>query len=225
MNAKLRAASILLAAFTEFRLMAERKATKTRRASRPLCHAAKISDYRFRKVLWHFAADHSATDTAKATGLSLNSVAGIFRKLRVFFFEAGLFTDFHEGRDPLAALDAHSATFEHGLLSFHLARVRERNGLKSLAGEPDYHFAESHWRYHFHLMAAQRPDAPVQEMMFAHLLEIIRLCGPVGKPPTNLEAGLLAVLRQMDQRIAWLERNAPGFMSAVHRKQLKAIRD
>lgn len=55
---------------------------KPRQRRRPLYHSAKISEYRFRKVLWHFVRDHSASETARATGLSVNSVHAIFRKIR-----------------------------------------------------------------------------------------------------------------------------------------------
>jgi len=200
--------------------MPARKSTKAGRAARGLYHSAKISDYRFRKVLWHFVRDDSATGTARATRLSVNSVSAIFRKLRVYFTEAGLFTDFYEGHDPLTH-DSGLITTEHSLLAFHIARVRVHNGLKSPATEPDYHFAESHWRYHFHVMARERPSGEVHAMMFGHLMEIIRLCGPIGTRPANRRAGLMAIARQMDQRIAWLERNAPGFNDAALRSGLR----
>lgn len=181
--------------------MSGRKVKKAKRSGRPLYHSAKISDYRFRKVLVSFVRDDSAIETARACGLSINSVAGIFRKLRVYFFEVGLLRDFYEGRDPLEESEPEDVRFEHDLLTFHLARVREKNGLKSPMSEPDYHFAESHWRYHFHVMASERADAPIQKMMLAYLLEIIRICGPVGTKPGNRRAGFLAVMRQMDQRM------------------------
>lgn len=220
----LRATAILLSSLMELLPMAARKSAKTKRLPRPLYHSAKISEYRFRKLLLCFVRDQSATDTAQACGLSVNSVAGIFRKVRVYFVEVGLFTDFYEGRDPLADIDYESARYEHDLLTFHLARVRAKNGLKSPASEPDYHFAESHWRYHFHVMARERPDSPVHDMMLGHLLEIIRICGPIGTKPINRRAGYQAILRHMDQRIAWLERNGPGFMSTEWRSALRTVR-
>lgn len=191
--------------------------------ARPLYHAAKISDYRFRRVLACFVCDHTATETAQRTGLSVNSVDATFRKLRVFFFEARLFTDIYDGADPTAHW-GNDPAFEKALLEFHFARIRAHRGLKSPAHEPDYHFAESHWRYHFHVLARERTDAPVETMMFSHLLEIIRLCGPAGAKPRNHRAGIEAVLRQMDQRIAWLERNAPGFGTDARRRELRGIR-
>jgi hypothetical protein len=203
--------------------MPEDSTAKPRRRSRPLCHAAKISDYRFRKVLWHFVRDQSATDTASATHLSLNSVVSIFRKLRVFFWEVGLFTDIYEGQDPLTN-HSNEPVFEKALLEFHFQRVRDRQGLKSPAHEPDYHFAESHWRFHFQVIMQERASAPVNAMMFSHLLELIRLCGPVGIRPRNRRAGMEAVMRQMDQRVLWLERNAPGFSATALRSIFREIR-
>jgi hypothetical protein len=203
--------------------MLSQKNAKARRASRPLYHSAKISDGRFRKVLGHFVYDHTAALTARETNLSANSVVAIFRKLRIYFTDIGQFTDFYEGQNPLA-YDSDNPMFEKGLLAFHLRRVREKHGLKSPAHEPDYHFAESHWRYHFYVLSLERPSGQVHAMMFSHLLEIIRLCGPIGTRPVNRRAGLLAVMHQMEQRILWLERHGPGFRSAHLRNELKSIR-
>lgn len=190
---------------------------------RPLYHSAKISEARFRRVLWYFVRDATVAETARGTGLSDNSVAGIFRKLRVFFYEAGLFTDIYGGRDP-NEVDYGEPVFERDLIAFHLGRVRAKRGLNGPMTEPDYHFAESHWRFHFHVMERQRPAEPVHGMMLAHLLEIIRLSGPVGTKPVNTRIATKAILRQMDQRIAWLERNAGEFRTPAMRKELGAIR-
>lgn len=190
----------------------------------PLYKSAKISDYRFRKVLWAFVCDASATEAAQATGLSVNSVHAIFRKIRVFFFEAGLFQDYYGGQDPVSFQSA-NPFFEKKLLKFHFGRIGAKQGLKSPDNEPPYHFAESCWRFDFKVMAEQRQSDHVLQMMQAHLLEIIRLCGPIGAPPRNKEQGLLAVLRQADQRILWLERNAPGYTDQAKRAELRAIRD
>lgn len=191
---------------------------------RSLYHAAKISDYRFRKVLWHYVRDHSAAQTARETGLSANSVAAIFGKLRMFFFEVRLFTDIYQGQDP-CAFPSEDLTFERDLLAYHLERVSRMRLAQCPPDEPDYHFAESHWRFHFQVLLSQRATDEVYAMMLAHLVEIIRLCGPVGAKPSNLGAGLLAVVRQMDQRIAWLERNGPEFRSEERRAELKSIRE
>lgn len=195
---------------------------KWKRSAKPLQYAGKISNYRFRDVLWHFVRDHNANETARATRLSANSVVGLYRKLRVFFYEAGLFTDIYDGQDALSQ-SANEPRFEKALLEFHFERIRVHRGLKSPAHEPDYHLAESHWRFHFHIMAGERPDAPVEAMMAAHLLEIIRLCGPVGARPANLRAGAEAIRRQTDQRLLWLVRNAPGFATPERRSALRSI--
>lgn len=196
---------------------------KRKRRARPLYHSAKISDYRFRKVLWHFVRDHTASETAHATKLSVNSVHAIFRKLRVYFFEAGLFMDFYGGIDP-EDYESDNPLFEFQLLEFHFRRVQDKKGLRSPTNEPPYHFAESCWRYDFKVMMDERASEQVYAMMLSHLVEIIRICGPIGRKPENRKAGIRAVFRQMDQRILWLERNAPGFGSADMRARLKAIR-
>lgn len=203
--------------------MAEPKKAKPRRRARLLYHSAKISDYSFRKVLWHFVCDHSAHETAKATRLSVNSVHAIFRKLRVYFYDVGLFQDFYEGKDPLA-VETDMPDFEYDLINYHLKRYGEKHGFKSPSTEPHYHFAESHWRYDFEIMRRERDSDAIYEMMMAHLVEIIRICGAVGSKPTNREAGLHAVLRQMEQRIAWLERNAKRFQNDAMRSALNLLR-
>ncbi|MCW2308944.1 hypothetical protein [Rhodobium gokarnense] len=167
--------------------------------------------------------DHSATETARQTGLSLNSVHAIFRKIRVYFYEAGLFTDFYGGQDPLA-YESDNPLLEFQLLEFYLKRHRTKMGLRSPTTEPPYHFAESCWRYDFHVMMKERRSEQVYDMMLAHLVEIIRICGPVGRKPENRALGLRAVMRQMDGRILWLERNAPGFRQDHRRAALREIR-
>lgn len=198
------------------------KARRKRRAN-PFRRSAKISDYRFRKVLEHFARDDSATEAARATKLSVNSVHALYRKLRIFFFEAGLFVDFYVGHDP-QEFESDNPVFEQALLEFHFARIRDKRGLKSLTNEPPYHFAESCWRYDFKVLMTQRPSEAVHAMMLSHLLELIRLCGPVGAAPRNRAEGLRAVARQIDQRILWLERNAPAFAATTMRAALKEAR-
>ncbi len=190
---------------------------------RSLTRASKIGDVKFRRVLAHFVRDHTATETARQTALSVNSVVAIFSKLRVYFWEVGLFTDYYDGQDP-RNFEGGNEHFERELLAFHFGRVREKRGLRSSAGKPDYHFAESHWRFHFHVIREQRLSADVHAMMLSHLLELIRVCGPVGGRPGNREAGLRAILRQTDQRTLWLERNAPAFRSSQDRAMLKDIR-
>lgn len=165
-----------------------KSATVKRKKAKRLYHSAKISDYRFRKVLRCFAQDRSARDTARETGLSINSVASLFHKLRVFFTELKLFSDLYEGKDP-SDFEPGMELYERALLEFHFQRVRAKHGLNSPMDEPDYHFAESCWRYHYKVMADQRASDQLPTMMFNHLLELIRLCGPVGKTPVNRRAG------------------------------------
>jgi hypothetical protein len=170
-------------------------------------------------VIWHFVRDHSASEAARATGLSINSVHALYRKLRVFFFEVGLFLDYYQGEDPVS-FEGDNPVEEHRILSFHLARNGAMHGLRSPTSEPPYHFAESCWRYDFHVMMAERPDEAVYGMMERHLLELIRLCGPIGARPRNRAGGLRTVMRQADERIAWLRRSAHGFRDEVLRAGL-----
>jgi hypothetical protein len=188
-----------------------------------LFRAAKISDYRLKRVVAQFARDASATEAARATGLSVNAAHDLYRKLRVFFFEVGLFLDYYAGHDP-ETFESEDPALEKAILDFHFERVAARRGLKSPATEPPYHFAESCWRYDFKVLMDERPSDAVRAMMLAHLLELIRLCGPVGAPPRNRAAGALAVARQIDQRILWLERNAPGFSDKATRQALREAR-
>lgn len=187
-----------------------------------LYRAAKISEGRFRKVLDCFARDESVTEAARLTGLSINTTHAIYRKLRVFFYEVGLFLDFYQGNDPLT-YDSGDPHGEFALLEFHFARIRAKRGLKSPKDDPPYHLAESWWRYQFKVLMNERPSDAVHAMMVTNLLELIRLCGPVGAPPRNLEAGALAISRQLDQRITWLRRNAPGFADDETREALSQI--
>lgn len=198
---------------------------KRPRSAKPLYRSSKISERTFRHVLEHFAHDRSATETAKLTGLSLNSVAAIFHKLRVFFFEAGLFRDFYETLKYGGEITIDDEIAEMKLLELHFRRMAAKRGLHDrTGGEPDYHLAESFWRLGYSVMAQQRPTETVHAMMYSHLLEVIRICGPVGSRPTKRRQGLLAVMRQMDQFTLWLERNAPEFSSERQRQELREIR-
>lgn len=182
------------------------KEKKRKSARRRLYHGGKISDAMFKKVLWHFVRDDSASDTARAIGLSINSVHAIYRKVRVYFYEVGLFMDFYAGQDPLE-YESDNPHFEKALLEFHFERVRARNGLKSPASEPPYHFAESCWRYDFKVIAEERSSPYVHDMMLAHLLEIILVCGPVGAIRRPSLSSALVVERQYYQRVLWLLRS------------------
>lgn len=198
---------------------------KPPRATKPLYRSSKISERVFRQVLEHFAHDRSATDTAKLTGLSLNSVAAIFHKLRVFFFEVGLFMDFYETLKTGGDITLDDEIAEMQLLEFHMQRMAAKRGLHTRSGQPDYHMAESFWRLGYSVMAQQRPIQSIHAVMLSHLLEVIRICGPVGAKPTKRRLGLLAVMRQMDKFALWLERNAPEFKSDRLRQELREIRD
>ena len=192
---------------------------RSRKRQSPLAHASKISDYRLRKVIGHFVRDHTATDAARATGLSINSANALYQKLRAFFCEVRLFTSYYD-RVRVLGDEAADAAFEQELLAFHRQRSAAKRGLKTPLGEPDYHFAETCWRYDFIVIMRERPSEAVYAMMERHLIELIRLCGPLGSTPRNRLAGAKAAMRQVDERIAWLLRNAPGFRSSDQRREL-----
>jgi len=198
------------------------KNTGAKRVRRPLYHASKISEARFVKVLWHFAKDDTVAETAFRTGLSGNAVNTIFVKLRRFFIEAGLFTDIYQGGDPAEGSELAEIEYERHLIEFHFARVRAKRGIGSGPAEID-HFAESHWRFHYAMLVEDRGGDAVHHMMHRHLLEMIRRCGPVGRPPVNHREGLKLCLTQMDERISWAERNSPKFRDERTRRALRQL--
>jgi hypothetical protein len=200
--------------------MANRRKSKTRRRRRPLYHSAKISAYRFRRILWHFVRDRSASETARRTGLSVNSVNDLYRKIRIYFFEAGLFMDFYGGAgwakyDPEADKE-----FEQSLLAFHRSRLRGRP-VRTRSAELDYHLAESWWRLDFAMIMRERRSEVVYDMMMGQLLAVIRVAGPVGRKPGNRAERRRVIARLTDQKILWLQRNAPSFATAELRSGLE----
>lgn len=202
------------------------KSARPRRVRRPLCHASKISEARFKKVLWHFAKDDTVAEAARQTGLSQNAVSTIFVKLRRFFTEVGMFTDVYEGVDPAEGLPGgerdEAIHFEFELIEFHFARLKAKRGFGSGPAEIDQ-FNESHWRFHYAKLLGDRGGDGVHHMMHRHLLEMIRRCGPVGKPPANRREGLKLCLAQMDERILWAERNSLRYRDETSRQALRDI--
>ena len=89
----------------------------------------------------------------------------------------------------------------------------------------DYHFCGNFRRFHYARMMEGRPTEPVYQMMFSHLPAHIRLSGPVGLPPKKSLESLRLMQRQMDQRLSWMERNAPAFRDEASRATLREIRE
>jgi hypothetical protein len=195
--------------------------SQAKRRTRRLYHSAKISDYRFRRVLWHFVRGHTATETARATRLSVNSVNELYGKIRTYFFEAGLFKDFYGGTGWAAYDPEQDKEFEQSLLAFHRRRLRSRRGVKTRPGQPDYHLAESWWRLDFAMILRERPSDAVYDMMIGQLLAVIRVAGPVGRRPANSTQLRRTLARLIDQRILWLQRNAASFATPALRAGLE----
>lgn len=210
--------------------MARKAKAKSQRRAKPLYFSAKISDYQFRKVVWHFTLDHSAAEAAKHVRLSVNSISAIYAKLRRFYFDYGLFGDPYKGGDPREGFAREGfEDVEHKLLTLHLERVAAKHGQPdTVMGEPDYHLSESNWRFGFDDLMKQRGPELVQRMMYAHLMEFLRRFGPVGarQPPTVDErrAGLTLALEQFDRTVLWMERNAEKFRDVEKRSELRRLR-
>ncbi|GLK75061.1 hypothetical protein GCM10008171_03150 [Methylopila jiangsuensis] len=96
-------------------------------------HSAKISEAQFRRVLWSFVIDEPLAQASRRTGLSANSLSGIYAKLRVFFTELGVFRDIYEGGDPRDGTPKGEdfEGFEYRLIPFHFARVNAKRRTKS----------------------------------------------------------------------------------------------
>ena len=207
------------------------KLRKQRSGGKTLYRAAKISDYQFKKVLWHFVLDHSAERAASQMDLSANSIGAIYAKLRRFFFDHGLFVDPYRGGDPRDGYErGGDEEIEFRMLDFHLRRVSAKHGsLDARPGEPDYHLAESYWRSHFSSLRDERGDEAVSRLMYDNLFEFVRRFGPVGSITPIATAKLLAakqlVLEQQDRRILWLERNASSLRDPDSRQALRQLRN
>lgn len=210
--------------------MARAGKSKTAKAANRFYRAAKISEYQFKRVLWAFVQDEPVAEAARHIALSANSINAIYTKLRKFFFEYGLFRDLYKGGDPRQGLSTPGfEDVEHLILLFHLKRVKEKRGkLDSAMDAPDYHFAESNWRFDFHDLKKERGPDAVYRMMYANLLEFIRRFGPVGGPPptsAQFREGRVLALEQLDRMILWLERNSVKFRSPEERQALRQLRE
>jgi hypothetical protein len=183
-----------------------------------LCHAAKISDYRFKRLLRCFVEDVSATEAASRLGLSVGSVNAIYRKLRAFLAETSLFDNLYE-IDPTPPPEA-----ELQYIRFHLARVGRKRGIAPDDLSHDLHFRESCWRYECQLLSGFGARS-VQDMMYQDILALIRRCGPVGRPVRNPLAAYKYLLERNERIAAWLQRNSAELRDPRHREQLRRIRD
>jgi len=201
--------------------MPRRPNSKARPARNRYYRRAKISEYQFRKILWLFALDLTPTQAAARMALSLNAVHAVYVRLRRYFTEAGVFRDFYRMPEGVALTDEAELRF----LEFHLARVEPMQGLPPLKhGEDDLHLFESNWRFEYQVFRHAQRQANVERMMYDDLLSVISLCGPINTTPQNRKAALDMLRRRLDERLLWLERNAPLFKAPQHRVELRAIR-
>jgi hypothetical protein len=208
--------------------MARRSKSETKHLRNRFYHSAKISEYQFKRVLWSFVLDEPVAEAAKHIDLSANSINAIYAKLRVYFTALGVFKDIYEGGDPKEGTPKGEdyEGFEFRLLSFHLERAKGKRRMKDVQiGEINYNWNESFWRFHYSILTDGRPSEAVHRMMYAHLLAQIRLCGPVGAPPKNLEESARLNDEHFKQRIRWLERNSPAFKDEASRTALREFRE
>ena len=157
-------------------------------------------------MLWHFVVESTVSQAADATGLSRNSIAAIYSKLRKYFVDCGLFHLPSVLRDEFTRLDPEWAH----LMEYHRMRIAEKRGVRK-TNEFDYHLAETCWREEYKAVMMERPSKGVYEMMNRNLLQVIRLCGPVGKANPNKASGLLAYLYHSRELSLWLQRNVPEY--------------
>jgi len=211
--------------------MAARPAhSKTRRA-KPLYRSSKISEYKFKRVLWSFVLDEPVAHAASHIALSANSINAIYAKLRKFFFAYGLFRDPYRGRDPREGFDVENVEdAEYYMLRYHLGRVAsKRNRLDAPLNGPDFHFAESCWRFDFSMLEVERGPHLVQRLMYQNLMEFIRRFGPVGAKsepsPQERREGVRLAMEQLDRLVLWLERNSVKFRDPGEKAQLRALRE
>ena len=191
-------------------------------------HSAKISEAQFKRVLWSFVIDEPLKQASKRTGLSANSLSGIYAKLRVFFTELGVFRDIYEGGDPREGTPKGEdfEGFEYRLIPFHFARIDAKRRTKpTQISEIDYHWNESFWRFNYSILTHGRPSDVIERMMFTHLMAHIRQSGPVGKPARKRAEAEALDRQHLIIRLRWLERNSPYFAEAEPRAQLRAIRE
>jgi hypothetical protein len=211
--------------------MARGLKSATRQPANRFYHSAKVSEYQFKRVLWAFILDQPVAEAAKRIAISANSINAIYAKLRLFFTEIGLFEDIYRGGDPADGTeygddDEDAIRYEHAVLGFHLKRAKAKRRQKpTVIGEPDYNWGESVWRFNYSVLTNGRESPAIYRMMYAHLLAHIRLSGPIGLPPKKCKDSARLECHQLDQRILWLERNAPDFRDEAARAELHEIRD
>jgi len=192
---------------------------KPKRRKSQLYASSKLSDYQFKKVLWHFARDDTASEAAKHVRLSINSINAIYTKLCSFFVEARLFMSIYD----ILGDEQIEPEYEEALVGFHFLRIGEKHGLRNKAAHMQ-HFAESCYRFD-RRMAVDRGDSEnLERIIYQEMLGLIRAAGPIGKPVSDPLAALEFVLELQDAQLSRMERFTHAYGSDETRAFIKEMR-
>ncbi len=187
--------------------------------------AAKISEYQFKKLLWNFAHDISPTETSRHMRLSLNSVNAIYMKIRRYFVELGHFPDIQVDQEELEFSDEIAVDSDEAFIRFHRNRMSRKYGLVKNADIHGLHRCESCWRYVNLELLNDGRDTNIPRMMYRDLIALIRICGPLGSPITNLDKALEYRRQRVEQRLLWLQRNSTRHKSVELRALLTRLKE
>lgn len=176
---------------------------------------AKFSEYHFKKILKYFVEDSTPTAASKDIALSLNTINTVFVRIRMHFVALGLFYDF-ESPELEISDDARQA-----IRNFHNQRMRARRGIINPASK-SLHRCESQWRYNYIAIFNLGDSGAAFDQMFADLLELITISGPIGGGIEKMDQASQCILEQMARRLTWMERNSPDMKRLELRPFLKA---
>ncbi len=195
------------------------KRKQKRRRSR-LYASSKISEYQFKKVLWHFACDDTASEAARHVRLSINSINAIYTKFRSFFIEARLFMSIYD----ILGDEQIEPEYEEALMGFHFLRIGEKQGLRKKSAHMQ-HFAESCYRFDRRMAVDRGESENLNRIIYQEMLSLIRTAGPVGKPVSDPLAALEMVLELQDAQLTRMERFTHAYSSEETRAFIKTMRE
>lgn len=164
------------------------------RLKNPLYRGGKVSENQFRKIVRGFALDLPGAWIAEDHGISSNTVQSIYRKLRVFFVEAGLFPLADEGPEGSENFGDAPEAYSKGLAEFHRLRMLHKRGIRGSSLDKSYHLAESRWRLHYNYLQFKGVEN-FADLLEHDLLMVLELCGPLGGRPDNVDA-LPSIMQQ-----------------------------